>query len=95
MEAAVVWVADMETTIVGVYACAVASAAFFGFVAWLRLPRNIYRQATAVSAWLLAVSVVAELYESQFIYLILWLMIAAPIFTALAFIRENRQDISG
>lgn len=91
MEAAVIFVSEnMEAAlIVAVYLAAVATAVYLGFLAWRDLPKNRYRSAAAVSAWLLAGSLAASVLEPQIVYLAMWLLFAAPIFAVLAFIREN------
>ena len=79
----------MQTVPIAVYAVFVATLVCFGVAVWLRLPRNLYRPASAVSAWLLAGAVTAAIWETQFVYLAALFLYTTPAFAALAFVRDR------
>ena len=81
----------MNLFVVGIYAVFVLSFVWLGVAVEIWAPKNFYRHLSAAASWLLAVSLIAVTLEAQFLYLVMWLLLAAPSFAAAGLVKENSQ----
>ena len=75
---------------IGVYTVLISAFVWLGVAVEIWAPKNFYRHLSAAASWLLAVSLIAVTLEAQILYLVMWLLLAAPSFAA-AGTRQRKQ----
>ena len=81
----------MDLLLIAISAVWISMFVWMGIAVEIWAPKNVYRHVSAVSFWLLAAAFPAAVLERQFIYLVMFLLFAAPSFTALSLVKENSK----